>query len=174
MTTDPSLQALLDERAVRDVLYRYCRGIDRMDLELVRSCYHPDAVDSHGSFHGTVDEFLEWVWRVLGRYTSTMHLLGNILVEPDGPKRARVESYGIAFHRADGAERAGNLVTGFRFVDEFEHRPVGDGPAQWRIASRVAVTDWARVDRPEDHWPIPPGMLQGRRDRGDAVYPPKP
>jgi hypothetical protein len=170
VTTDPEIQALLDERAIRDVVLRYCRGIDRMDRDLVRSCYHADAVDSHGSFTGTVDEFLDWVWRVLGRYTSTMHLVGNLLVERNGDGHARVETYGIAFHRTDGGDAAGNLVTGFRFVDDFAHRSVDGGPASWRIASRVAITDWVRVDRPDDQWPIPPGMLTGRRDHDDPVY----
>ncbi len=170
MTTDPALQALLDERAIRDVILRYCRGIDRMDRDLVRSCYHAGATDSHGSFTGTVDEFIEWVWRVLLRYTSTMHFVGNMLVEPDGDDRARVETYGVAFHRTDGGDAAGNLVIGFRYVDAFARRPVDGGSARWRIAARVAVTDWVRVDRPEDHWPIAPGMLTGRRDRTDPVY----
>jgi SnoaL-like domain len=167
-----ALQALLDEREIRDVLMRYCRGIDRMDRELVRSCYHAGATDVHGSFSGGVDEFLEWVWRVLSRYTSTMHFLGNILVEHDGPDRARVETYGIAFHHTEGGEPAGNLVTGFRYVDDFARRPV-DGVPEWRIALRVAVTDWVRADRPEDRWPIPEGMLAGSRDRTDPVYRPR-
>jgi hypothetical protein len=60
-----------------------------------------------------------------------------------------------------------NLVTGFRFVDRFESR---DGA--WRIAQRIAVTEWSRVDREDAWWPIPEGMLQGRRDRTDPVYEP--
>ena len=76
-----AVRELLDERAIRAVVLRYCRGVDRMDRELVRSCYHDDATDSHGSFVGTVDEFLDWAWRLLGRYTTTMHFVGNLLVE---------------------------------------------------------------------------------------------
>ena len=34
---DPKLQRLLDEAEIRDVHLRYCRGIDRMDFDLVRS-----------------------------------------------------------------------------------------------------------------------------------------
>ncbi|MFA5883943.1 MAG: nuclear transport factor 2 family protein [Acidimicrobiia bacterium] len=161
------------ESEIRRVLLRYARGIDRLDLELVRSCYHPDATDSHGSFDGTVDEYVTWVERVLRRYDATMHLLGNPLVELDDgdgdpaapPSAADVETYGMAFHRAAGGPPERNLVTGFRFVDRFECR---DG--EWRIARRVAVTEWSRVDREDDWWPIPDGMLQGRRDRTDPVY----
>jgi hypothetical protein len=31
-----------------------------------------------------------------------------------------------------------------------------------------------RVEQPEDRWPIPAGMLTGRRDRDDPVYSPAP
>jgi hypothetical protein len=100
-----------------------------------------------------------------------MHFLGNPLVELDAatdsaaPTAASVETYGLAFHRRAGGPAERNLVTGFRFVDRFEYR---DGA--WRIARRVAVTEWSRVDREDDWWPIPDGMLQGRRDRDDPVY----
>ena len=34
-----------DREAITDCLYRYTRGIDRLDRDLVRSAYHDDAVD---------------------------------------------------------------------------------------------------------------------------------
>ena len=154
-----------DDLAIRRVVLRYCRGIDRMDRDLVRDCYHPDASDSHGSFSGGVEEFLTWVWRVLGRYTMTMHYIANQLIEPLGPDRARCESYGMAVHRTEGGEPRGNLTTGFRYVDDFERRA-----GEWRIARRVATTEWVRAVAEDEWWPVPPGMLTGRRDRGDAVY----
>jgi len=167
---DVRTELLWAEAEIRRVLLRYVRGIDRLDLDLVRGCYHPDATDAHGSFGGTVDEFVVWVERVLRRYDATMHVLGNPLVEfaptPDGvPVAADVETYGMAFHRTAGGPPEHNLVTGFRFVDRFEAR-AGD----WRIVRRTAVTEWSRVDREGDWWPIPEGMLVGRRDRSDPVY----
>ena len=53
------LETLLAKQEIGDVIYRYARGIDRLDFDLVRSCYHPDAVDDHGAFKGNVDEFIE-------------------------------------------------------------------------------------------------------------------
>jgi hypothetical protein len=163
--TSVEIEVLLAEREIRMCLLRYARGVDRLDMELVRSCYHPDATDSHGSFSGTVDEFVPWVERVLRRYDVTMHFLGNPLVELVDADHARVETYGMAMHRAAGGPPERNLVTGFRFLDRFVRI---DG--EWRIAARVAVTEWSRVDREADWWPIPDGMLQGRRDRTDPVY----
>ena len=46
------LQALLDREAIRDCLYRYCRGIDRADEAALRSAYWPDATDCHGAWNG--------------------------------------------------------------------------------------------------------------------------
>jgi hypothetical protein len=165
--THDDLAALVAERSIRSVVLRYCRGADRLDRELVRSCYHPDATDEHGSFSGGVDEFLEWVFRVLGRYGTTMHFVGNLLVElsPDDPDLARCETYGIAFHRSAGEDPRGNLMTGFRYVDRFERRS-----GEWRIARRIAVSEWSRVDDRTHWWPIPDGMRTGRRDRTDPVY----
>jgi len=173
-TTAPAasdaLAALLDEREIERVILRYCRGIDRMDRALVRSCYHDDARDVHGSFDGGVDAFLDFCFRLLARYSSTMHFVGNRLVElsPSRPReRARAETYGIAFHRGDPAIPERNLVTGFRYVDRFEHRA-----GEWRIAQRVATTEWVRVDAPEHWWEAPETLLRGRRDRSDPIYEP--
>ncbi|MFM8305379.1 MAG: nuclear transport factor 2 family protein [Actinomycetota bacterium] len=162
---DGRTERLWAEAEIQKVLLRYARGVDRLDLELVRACYHPDATDTHGSFTGTVDEFLVWVERVLGRYDSTMHLLGNPLIDHLDDRHAAVETYGLAFHRTAGGSPEHNLVTGFRFVDRFERR--GD---RWRIAHRIAVSEWSRVDREADWWSIPDTMVRGRRDRCDPVY----
>jgi hypothetical protein len=58
LPADAELRGVVDQFAIRDLLLRYARGIDRRDLDLVRSCYHADAVDEHGSY-GT--------WRIAHR-----------------------------------------------------------------------------------------------------------
>ncbi len=160
---------LLAEAEIRRVVARYCRGIDRMDRALVRGCYHHDARDEHGSFAGTVDEYLDWVWGLLAKYDATAHYVAQQLVDidADDPTRARVETYGVAVHRGAGDEPHLNLTTGFRFVDRFERR---DG--EWRIAHRVAVTDWSRRTSPDDWWPAPESHRRGERGPGDAVHDP--
>ncbi len=164
--TDTRLEAFLSKQEIREVVMRYCRGIDRMDRELVRSCYHPDAIEVHGSFRGDIEGYIAWVWKLLGRYTSTMHFIGNVLIELAG-ELARCESYGIAFHSTESGEPKHNLVTGFRYIDRFERR---DGA--WRIARRVTATEWVRRDLPENHWPLPASDRLGSRDKSDPVYDP--
>jgi len=170
---DLELRYLVVESAVRRVLARYCRGVDRMDADLVRSCYHEGATDSHGNFEGTVDEFVTWAFGLLAGYSLTMHVLSNVLVEldDDRPDVAFSEAYAIAYHRKDGGKPHRNLVTAFRYVDRFERRPVdGSTAPEWRIAERVVVTEWLRHDPPEGWWPVPDGFVAGRRDRTDPVY----
>lgn len=169
-TDSQEIRELLDERAIRKVLHLYCRGIDRLDRELVASCYHADATDEHGSFSGGVDGFLDWSFRLLERYERTQHFLGSSLVEfgAAGSGTARVESYGVAVHVTPGGPPEHNLTTGFRFIDRFEARADG----VWRIASRVATTEWVRASAAEEDWPIGEHLRQGRRDREDPIYDP--
>ncbi len=162
------LVELMAKQEITDLLHRYCRGVDRLDMEMVRSCYHPDATDSHGSFHGSVEEYLEWSERLLRRYTATMHTLSNILVEVEAAsgaavRWARSESYGVAYHRTDGGPPELNLTVGFRFIDDLCRR--NGGP--WLIHHRVATTEWVRE---EQHRPIDPRFLSGSRDRSDPLY----
>lgn len=161
------LLQLLDKQEISEVLARYFRGADRMDRELVRSCYHSDAVDVHGGFEGGVEEYIEWSFALLRKYTSTFHFMGNVLIELDGD-RARSETYGVAYHRKAGGRPQDNLITGFRFIDDFERR---DGGA-WRIARRLGTTEWCRVDDEAGWWPFPEPFASGRRDRSDPVYAP--
>ncbi|MXZ84350.1 MAG: nuclear transport factor 2 family protein [Acidimicrobiia bacterium] len=168
---------LLAKQEITELLYRYCRGVDRLDMELVRSCYHPDATDSHGTFEGTVDEYLVWSERLLRRYTGTVHTVLNVLieVEPDpvasageGIVRwARSEAHGIARHWTEGGPPELNLSVGFRFIDDVCRR--GDGP--WLISRRVATTEWVRE---EQFRPFDERFLRGSRDRSDPVYAPRP
>jgi hypothetical protein len=70
---DSKSQELQDKAEIREVHMRYCRGIDRMDFDLVRSCYHPDAIDRHGAYEGGVEGFIKWAGEVLPLFDTTMH-----------------------------------------------------------------------------------------------------
>lgn len=155
------VQALIDRHEIHDVLMRYARGIDRRDFELVASCYHPEATDDHGRFKGPVEDFIPWVAETLGRFETTMHFLGNVLIELDGD-RAYAETYCVAYHRLVGQDV--DSIAGLRYVDRFDRR---DG--EWRIADRKIVVEWNRIDevRPVG---LGPEYLRGRHDRTDPAY----
>ena len=154
---------------MRQVLYRYCRGVDRIDMDLVRSCYHPDAVDDHGAFKGDVDAFIAWISRLLARYGVTTHMLSQVLVEhhPTRDDVVRTETYGIAEHQTPGGGPELNLTIAFRYLDRFERR---DGT--WRIASRVCTTEWVRANPVETIFPVDARFPRGGRGGPgtDPVY----
>ena len=105
-----TLDDLLARAEIHDVVLRYCRGIDRLDPDLVRSCYHPGATDEHGSFTGDVEAYVAWAFGLLGKYDATQHLVANHLVDfPEGGAgagRAVAETAGVAVHVTAGGSPA--------------------------------------------------------------------
>ena len=162
---DPVLRKLVDKDEIRDALYRYCRGIDRCDEEVVRSVYHPGATDDHGVFSGTAEDFAAWVIPVLHRdFANTMHTLGNILIALDGDA-AHVESYFHAFHRVLRPAGDRDLIVGGRYVDRFERRS-----GVWKISARTVVFDWGRNEPAAESWSSADRFKRGERSRADFVY----
>jgi hypothetical protein len=163
--TSQALEELLARRQIEDLVMRYSRGIDRLDAEAVRSCYHPDGTDEHTGFSGPRDEFVTWVMAALSRFDGTMHLVCNHFSEVDG-ERAVAESYGLAYHWAEPFEEVRrNFVSAFRYVDQLERR---DG--EWKIKARQAVREWTRALDPAG-WIPPEGKApEGSRDGDDPVY----
>ncbi|MCW1428579.1 nuclear transport factor 2 family protein [Novosphingobium sp. JCM 18896] len=141
MTTPTSqiLNELADREAIKECLYRYSRGVDRLDADMLRSAYWPDCVDEHMGFEGNAEEFIAWAFPVMGSMDQAQHFISNVLMAINGDK-ADVESYFYGFHRINTPDGQKNDVIGAgRYVDNFEKR--GD---EWRIMRRLVVTDWFR------------------------------
>ncbi|MEI5673176.1 MULTISPECIES: nuclear transport factor 2 family protein [unclassified Nocardioides] len=155
---------LADRQEIRDRLASYCHGVDRLDLDLVRSVYARDGVDHHTGFSGTADEYVAWLARGLPRLDGTMHILGTHLCELYGDV-ALSETNGTAVHWGTPPdEPALNFTTGFRYVDRWVRE---DG--SWRIAERFAVREWTRSDAGRRRSAEAAGPT-GHRDRRDPWY----
>jgi hypothetical protein len=140
------LQELLDREAIRDCLYRYCRGIDRADEASLRSSYWPDATDRHGAYSGPVEGFIQMALEVFKTGPRNIHLVSNILIEFASATEALVETYFTALQRGagkDGVVRQFLLVG--RYCDAFDKR--GE---EWRVASRTVVYDWVEEQTPPE------------------------
>jgi 3-phenylpropionate/cinnamic acid dioxygenase small subunit len=136
VTTSERLEQFMARAEIHDVLYRYCHACDRRDPAMLKSVYHPGAVDNHNTFNGPADAFVDYIMaRFEQVYALTQHHITNINIEFHGDT-AYVESYFIAYHRhKNDFDR--DSQTGGRYVDRFEKR---DG--KWLIASRDVVVDW--------------------------------
>jgi len=170
---ESAVEALIAKQAITEVVYRYCRGVDRFDRDLVRDCYWPEATDEHGSFSGTRDEYISWLFeRMLPRYSWSQHFVANVLIDQLDlvAGRAKCESYGQSRHHRpaptpEATRPEHNLISGFRYVDDFERR---DG--EWRILRRICPLEWARIDAESTWFEAPPTHRRGARDRRDPVY----
>ena len=161
-----NLEELSARAQIHDVLLRYCRGLDRVDMDLVRGAFHPDAwVQFPASLHiGPVEGFVEFLTAEMPRFVRTMHSLTNSLIEFDGPDVAHVETYLNADHQgSDEHHWKGDYVRLWaRYLDRFEQR---DGV--WLIARRRLLVDWM-YKYPADGWfDDHPDASVGLRDGSD-------
>ena len=121
---------LLDRRAILDCIYRYCRGLDRLDAETLAASFHPDAQDVHGGWVGYAPDLVSWGIELVAKSIMSSHHITGHRCEIDGDV-AHAESYILSYgRRADGG------VTSFcgRYLDRFEKT---DGT--WRFARRKIV-----------------------------------
>ena len=166
---ETAIDELLAKQEIRDALMRYSRGIDLLDADLVKSAYHPDAYDDHGTFKGNAHEFAEHVIVGLSRLECTEHFLGNSLIEVEGD-RAYSETYHVAYHRIPAGEDgvAKDFTWGGRYVDVFERREGGP----WLILHRTVVHSWSRIDDVADSNAEMAANFThvARGDRSDLVY----
>jgi hypothetical protein len=172
-----ALAELLDKQAIAENLYRYCRGLDRLDWELVRSCYHDDAIDEHGGFRGGPDEFVENYREAWARdIECTMHSISNLLINIRGDVAAS-EAHVRGWYRLVGQDDAPtrDMIVQARYVDQLERR---DG--KWKILYRRAIFEHSRLEPDPVEWSEDQQYdsehraetaAWGRRDRRDVSYP---
>jgi hypothetical protein len=161
------VQIMWDRQEIERVLRIYCRAIDRLDVELLKSVYHPDAIDAHGSFTGNAHEFAEFIIGRLSAVTSYgFHTITNSIIDVDG-ERAVAESSYYGYHRVPGgiksisayfgdtyaasAQRDSTIdqeheyICDGRYLDRFERRN-----GEWRIVQRMITNEWSQC-RPTSH-----------------------
>jgi hypothetical protein len=158
VSLERTIAELKARQDIHDVLVRYCRGADLCDAELMRSCYHDDAVDDHGFFNGPADEFVVGAVGNLGTlFESTRHIMTNEYVELSGDVAA-VETYILCQLRLTRDDGKYDVTARCRYLDRFESR---DGV--WRIAHRKLISDGPRVDKVGEEYPrLDPGAPGAR------------
>jgi hypothetical protein len=162
------LQELSARAEIGDVIKRLARGTDRLDAELIESCYHQDGTDDHNAFRGTGAEFAKWVVDTLPYFAATHHFVADPYIRLTGDV-AQVDTYCIAHHisRPGDDGHASDMVLALRYVDRFERRA-----NNWRIAKRVCAFDWTYTV-PFDAgagYQFAPDFTVGARDHSDITY----
>lgn len=163
---EKQLRDLLDREAIREVLHRLARGMDRVDDELVLSCYWPDAIDDHTHFVGTPQGLVQYVGQMTLSFVSCQHGLMTHNCDLAGDE-AHCETY-YTF-TAEAAQPPHFMATG-RYVDHFQRRG-----GEWRILKRFTVVDGTYDLTPSQVRasmvdPYAEGERQVTRDRSDLSY----
>jgi hypothetical protein len=158
--SETALQELLDKQAIRDVLSRYCRGLDRMDKEMVRRVWWAGGTAFYdGIFEGTGHEFVDWVWEAHAPMERHSHQITNVLTEVAGD-RATSESYVtvVLWTLPDEAGAQTEIVGRGRYLDRWGKR---DGI--WAIEHRVHLLDMQTI-APLTRGDISAGSTRDQKD----------
>jgi hypothetical protein len=166
--TEGSVEVLADKQAITECLYRYCRGLDRMDREMALSVWHADGTADYGDmFQGTGHGFVDWVWVGHAAMATHSHQITNVLidVDPDG-EHAVSEAYVTAAVRTKPQEgETTDFVARGRYLDRWSRRS-----GTWAIDHRQFVDDLMEVL----HFPAAEvgdgSTSQSRRDLDDPSF----
>jgi hypothetical protein len=163
---DSAIETLLAKQAITEVLYRYCRGLDRMDQGLALSVWHEGATVDYGPmFAGSGADFVEWVWIAHEALVAHSHQITNILIDVNGD-RATSEAYvTVALRTMPNEGSIADIVDRGRYLDRWSRRE-----GRWAIDDRTFVEDFQAI------YPVPlneatdGSQVTGRRSPDDPSY----
>ncbi len=147
---------------ITDLIYRYCRAMDRIDHALGYSIWHPDGTADYGAdvYVGSGRGFIDHVCRQHAGLLAHSHQVTNILIELNGD-RAGSEAYVTATLRMMRDDTLMQMMVWSRFVDTWSKRE-----GRWGIDRRIAVIDFDEIRAVT---PMRTTSL-GARDRHDPSY----
>ncbi len=132
------LQALIDEREIRDVAFRYCRALDTKDWALLDEVFVPDATGQLGSPTTLVgiEAIRGRIRTALAHLDDSQHLVGNHEIAVDGDA-ATHRCYLQAQHIREAAVGGPNYIVAGRYEDQLARTEAG-----WRITHRTLTVMW--------------------------------
>jgi hypothetical protein len=169
MLTEPDLsptelREVLSRQQITQLLYRYCRAVDRIDAELGYSLWHEDAQADYGRvYRGSGRGFIDFVCDAHRRAIVHSHQITNIIMELEGD-RARTESYVLSAMRLMHAGELKQITTRGRYLDRWSRRD-----ERWGIDQRVFVNDFDEI-RPVTSAFVPPTFSLDRSDPSYAFF----
>jgi len=136
---DPSsLREILDRQQITDLIYRYCRSVDRLDIPLGHSIWHEDAYADYGAdvYQGDGRGVIDHICAQHRHLLQHSHQVSNIIIELDGD-RAGSESYVTATLRLRSGDQPRQMTVWGRYIDQWSRRN-----GRWGIDHRVSVRDF--------------------------------
>lgn len=152
---------IADRQAITDKIYRYCRSVDRLDVEVGHSVFHEDSYADFGaSYKGPGRGWIDFICVEHLKFLHHSHQVTNVIIEIDG-NRAGSESYVTATLRRRDGDKIFQHQFWARYVDEWSCR---DG--EWAIDRRECVIDFDAIS---EVTPIAE-YQRSQRDSSDPSY----
>lgn len=156
------LRELADKDAIRDLIHRYCRAVDRLDVSLGHSVWHEDGLADYGEdyYQGPGKGVIDKICADHTRMLSHSHQVTNVLIVVHDDQ-AGSESYVNGTMRALRGEEVLQIGVWARYCDRWEKRM-----GRWGLLHRTVVFDHEEI-RPVtamDH------RSKGTRDHADPSY----
>jgi hypothetical protein len=135
--SDPRIERLLDEAALRRTAELYAQGADRRDKALWTSIMTEDCLlQAPGITLKGRAQIVAALDIMAQMYVATQHRVHNQVVTIEGDA-ARGETYSVADHLSVADGRTTILTWSIRYQDRWR-REAG----QWCFAHRTLVVDW--------------------------------
>lgn len=155
-------ETLAAKQAITELLYSYCRSVDRLDRALGHSIWHPGSEADYGDFYkGDGPGVIELICEQHSHLLCHSHQIANILIDVQG-ETAASESYVTASLRLRQEDQLKQMTVWSRYIDSWSRR---DGA--WGLDRRKALRDFDEV-REVSAMTAPEG--EGARGREDASY----
>ena len=151
-----------DRLAITDLIYRYCRAVDRLDIPLGHSIWHEDATADYGAgvYQGDGRGVIDHICAQHRHTLHHSHQVSNIIIELAGD-RAASESYVTATLRIQDGDAQRQITNWGRYADLWSRRE-----GRWGLDRRIAIRDFD-----EQRMVVPLADHQvGRRDLSDPSY----
>ena len=159
-----TLDSLIAKQDITELIYRYMRGLDRWDRDMIRTLFFDDAWCEYGFINCDASEFIDFAMDALASHAANQHFVGNILIDLEGDK-AFGEVYFNAYHKVESENGFEDIIIAGRYLDRYERR--GN---EWKFAYRSEHVDWSHTGPTNDPYfqLATNGLVGGRRD--DALY----
>jgi SnoaL-like domain len=162
MSDADTVRVVADRQMIADLIYRYCRSVDRLDISLGHSIWHADGIADYGAavYQGDGRGVIDHICAQHRHTLHHSHQVSNIIIDLNGDLAAS-ESYVTASLRIVREGQLKQMTVWSRYIDQWSRRN-----GRWGLYRRLAIRDFDEirdVTALYDH-------DTGRRDRTDPSY----
>jgi hypothetical protein len=151
-----------DRAEITELIYRYCRAVDRLDVPLGHSLWHEDGWADYGVnvYQGPGRGVIDLICAQHLQTLAHSHRVSNILISLNGDK-AGSESYVTANLRIRRGEQLMQISVWGRYIDRWSRRE-----GRWGLDKRTSIQDFDEIRQVTEM----KSHTVGKRDRTDPSY----